>query len=204
MKIDKRKAVAVGMVALLAAAILVTGIGRARAANTPERYLHVRVDGGADGEKVNVNVPLALAEQVLPAINHGQMHAGKVKVDLGKMNTGDVDVKAILQAVRNSPDNEFVTVQQADQDVRVAKSGDNLVVHVRSKGDGGKDKGSEKVDVTVPLALVDAALKNSADGEIDLNAVLRALENSGENFVVNVKDAEQTVHIWVDGKNDSN
>jgi hypothetical protein len=204
MKIDKRTAVAVGMAAVVAAMFLVTGISHARAANTPERYLHVRVDGGADGEKVNVNVPLALAEQVLPAINHGQMHAGKVKVDLGKMNTGDVDVKAILQAVRNSPDNEFVTVQQADQDVRVAKSGDNIVVHVRSKGDAGKEKESEKVDVTVPLSIVEAVLKNNADGEFDLNAVLHALENTGDNFVINVKDAEQTVHVWVDSKNDSN
>lgn len=204
MKIDKRTAIAVGMVAVVAIAFLVAGIGRARAANAPERYLHVRVDGGADGEKVNVNVPLALAEQVLPAINHGQLQGGKVKVDLGKINTGDVDVKAVLDAVRNSPDNEFVTVQQADQDVRVAKSGDNIVVHVRSKGDSGKNKGSEKVDITVPLAIVEAILKNKADGEIDLNAVLHALENTGDNFVINVKDAEQTVHVWVDGKNDSN
>jgi translation elongation factor EF-1alpha len=202
MKIEKRTAVAVGMVALVATVLLVTGIGRARAANAPERYLHVRVDGGSDGEKVNVNVPLALAEQVLPAINHGQLHSGKVKVDLGKINTGDVDVKAILQAVRNSPDNEFVTVQQADQDVRVAKSGDNIVVHVRSKE--GKDKESEKVDVTVPLSIVEAVLKNNADNEIDLNAVLHALENTGDNFVINVKSAEQNVHVWVDGKNDSN
>jgi hypothetical protein len=84
----------------------------------------------------------------------------------------------------------------------VAKSGDNIVVHVRSKG--GKDKESEKVDVTVPLSIVEAVLKNNADGEIDLNAVLHALENTGDNFVINVKDAEQTVHVWVDGKNDSN
>jgi hypothetical protein len=202
MKIEKRTVVAVGMVALVATVLLVTGIGRARAANASERYLHVRVDGGSDGEKVNVNVPLALAEQVLPAINHGQLHSGKVKVDLGKINTGDVDVKAILQAVRNSPDNEFVTVQQADQDVRVAKSGDNIVVHVRSKE--GKDKESEKVDVTVPLSIVEAVLKNNADNEIDLNAVLHALENTGDNFVINVKSAEQNVHVWVDGKNDSN
>ena len=202
MKIEKRTVVAVGMVALVATVLLVTGIGRARAANAPERYLHVRVDGGSDGEKVNVNVPLALAEQVLPAINHGQLHSGKVKVDLGKINTGDVDVKAILQAVRNSPDNEFVTVQQAEQDVRVAKSGDNIVVHVRSKE--GKDKESEKVDVTVPLSIVEAVLKNNADNEIDLNAVLHALENTGDNFVINVKSAEQNVHVWVDGKNDSN
>jgi hypothetical protein len=204
MKLDKRTAIAVALVAAVAAIFLVTGITRARAANTPERYLHVRVDGGSDGDKVNVNVPLALAEKVLPAINHGELHAGKVKVDLKKINTGEVDVKAILEAVRSSPDNEFVTVQQADQDVRVAKSGDNLVIHVRSKGDGGKEKGSDKVDVTVPLSIVDAALKNSADGEIDINAVLRALENTGDNFVVNVKNSEQTVHIWVDGKNDSN
>jgi hypothetical protein len=120
------------------------------------------------------------------------------------MNTGDVDVRAILDAVRSSPDNEFVTVQQADQDVRVAKVGDNLVVHVRSKDVHGKENKAEKVDVTVPLSIVDAVLKNNTNSEIDLTAVLRALQNSGESFVVNVQNAEQTVRVWVDGKNDSN
>jgi len=60
------------------------------------------------------------------------------------------------------------------------------------------------VDVTVPLSIVEAVLKNNADNEIDLNAVLHALENTGDNFVINVKSAEQNVHVWVDGKNDSN
>ena len=202
MKIEKRSAVAVGITAVVVAVVLLAGMGRARAANAPDRYLHVRVDGAADGEKVSVNVPLALAEKVLPAINHGELHGGKVKI--GNMNTGDVDVRAILDAVRSSPDNEFVTVQQADQDVRVAKVGDNLVVHVRSKDADGKENKAEKVDVTVPLSIVDAVLKNNTNSEIDLTAVLRALQNSGESFVVNVQNAEQTVRVWVDGKNDSN
>jgi hypothetical protein len=201
MKINQRTAVALAMAAIVAAVLLVAGMGRARAANAPDRYLHVRVDGATAGEKACVNVPLSLAEKVLPAINHGDMHGGKVK--LGNLHTGDIDVHAILEAVRSSPDNEFVTVQQADQDVRVAKSGDNLVIHVRSK-DAGKEKKSQKVDVTVPLSIVDAVLKNTVDNEIDLNAVLRALENGGENFLVDVQDSDQTVRVWVDGKNDPN
>ncbi len=42
-------------------------------------------------------------------------------------------MRAILDAIRTTPDNEFVTVKEKDQDVRVAKSNGNLVVHVRDR-----------------------------------------------------------------------
>ncbi|HEX8879627.1 MAG TPA: hypothetical protein VF749_06330, partial [Candidatus Acidoferrum sp.] len=45
-----------------------------------ERWLHVRVistDG--KGETVRVNLPLQLAEKVLPAVNHDRLHNGKVR-----------------------------------------------------------------------------------------------------------------------------
>ena len=43
----------------------------------PDRWLHVRViSSDAKGETVRVNVPLELAEKVLPAINHDRLHGG--------------------------------------------------------------------------------------------------------------------------------
>jgi len=75
-----------------------------------ERWLHVRVictDG--KGDTVRVNVPLELAEKVLPAVNHDRLHNGKVKIDSSDIN--DVDLRALMDAIRTTKDGEYVTVQ---------------------------------------------------------------------------------------------
>ena len=90
-----------------------------------ERYLHVKVDDTTKGESVNVNLPLSMAETILPTVNNGSLHNGHVTVGQGR-NSTDVDVRALLDAIRTTPDNEFVTVKEKDQDVRVAKSNGNL------------------------------------------------------------------------------
>jgi len=56
------------------------------------------------------------------AINKNNLHDGKVRID--SMHTGDVDLRVILDAVRSSRDGEYVTVQNKENDVRVAKSAD--------------------------------------------------------------------------------
>ncbi|MDP9337530.1 MAG: hypothetical protein M3P45_01540, partial [Acidobacteriota bacterium] len=125
--------------ATLLAAILLTSslplLARSAASGqstTPaktERWLHVRViNSDNKGETVRVNVPLDLAESVLPTINKEHLHNGKVTISEAHMN--DVDVHALMNAVRNAKDGEYVTVQGPDQDVRVAKQGGHLLVHV--------------------------------------------------------------------------
>jgi hypothetical protein len=137
----------IGMICVLAGTM-----ATAPAMATPtERYLHVKVEDATKGESVNVNVPLSMAEKILPTINKGNMHNGHVTI--GHADMDDVDIRALLDAARTAPDNEFVTVKEKDQDVRVAKSNGNLVVHIR---DGAK--GGQKVDVTVPMKVVDALL----------------------------------------------
>jgi hypothetical protein len=181
---------------LLAAALVTVSIRTARSA-TAERYLHVRVDGGAKGESVNVNVPLSMAAKILPTINHGDLHNGRVTISSSDLN--DIDVKAILDAIRTAPDNEFVTVKSNENDVRVAKSNGNLVIHVR---DTGKDSGKsgQKVDVTIPMKVVDALFLTAKNNELDVAAALRALGDAGETMLVTVQDAEQNVKIWIDSK----
>jgi hypothetical protein len=165
-------------------------------AGTTERYLHVKVDDAKNGESVNVNVPLSLAEKILPAVNKGNLHAGKVTV--GDIDTDGVDIRGILDAIRSAPDNEFVTVKQKDQEVRVAKSNGNLIVHVKNN-----DKDGERVDVTVPMKVVDALFSTAKKDELDIAAAIRALSDAGDILIVTVQDASQHVRVWVDSKNTS-
>jgi hypothetical protein len=165
-------------------------------AGTGERYLHVKVDDAKNGESVNVNVPLSMAEKILPAVNKGNLHAGKVTV--GEAQMEGIDLHAILDAIRTAPDNEFVTVKEKDQDVRVAKSNGNLIIHVK----GNKD-GDQKVDVTVPMKVVDALFSTTQKDELDIAAALRALSDAGDILIVTVQDASQHVRVWVDSKNTS-
>src|SRR5271163_1885347 len=230
-RLDMRKSLkpvthtALGIAAVL---LFVPLSGHAQTASGGDRWLHVRVvSTDAKGESVCVNVPLELAEKVLPAINKDQLHGGKVTID--KFDGNDVDFRAVLDAVRTSKDGEFVTVNGKDgEDVRVAKQGGFLVVHVTDKSghlehhhhwnkDGNKD-GEEKksddsasskasatpsvshVEVKIPLSVVDALLSSGKD-QLDLVAGLKALSAQGDTELVSVKDEENSVRVWVDSKN---
>ncbi len=165
-------------------------------AGTTERYLHVKVDDAKNGESVNVNVPLSMAEKILPSVNKGNLHQGKVTI--GEANMDGIDLHAILDAIRTAPDNEFVTVKEKDEDVRVAKSNGNLIIHVKDNKDEG-----QKVDVTVPMKVVDALFSTAKKDEIDIAAAIRALSDAGDILIVTVQDASQHVRVWVDSKNTS-
>ena len=160
----------------------------------PERYLHVKVEDGTKGESVNVNVPLSMAEKILPTINNRDLHEGRVTIHNSDIN--GVDIRAILDALRNASDNEFVTIKKKGQDtVRVAKSGGNIVVHVRDHD--GKD---QNVDVTVPMKVVDALFATAKNDELDIASALRALSDAGDILLVTVQDAQQKVRVWVDSR----
>jgi hypothetical protein len=170
--------------------------------SSSDRWLHVRVTSSEDRtETVRVNVPLEMAEKVLPAINKDRLHNGKVRFDEHDMNC--VDVKALLDAVRTSKDGEYVTVQGTDADVRVAKQGGYMFVHVTEKNSyskNGKTTEKSKVEVKVPMKVVDALFSAGKD-ELDLVAALHALSAHGDTELVSVKSEDNTVRIWLDSKN---
>jgi hypothetical protein len=165
------------------------------ASPSKDRWLHVRViSTDAKGETVRVNVPLELAEKVLPAVNKDRLHNGKIKID--NAHADDVDLRALVEAIRTAKDGEFVTVQSNDCDVRVAKINNHLIVHVLDKENSKKSE----VEVKVPMKVVDALFSAGKD-ELDLVAALHALSGQGDTELVSVKDHENTVRVWLDSKN---
>ncbi|HYL86409.1 MAG TPA: hypothetical protein VE263_19450 [Candidatus Angelobacter sp.] len=160
-----------------------------------DRWLHVRViSTDAKGETVRVNVPLELAEKVLPAVNHDRLHDGKVRIDSSHLD--DIDLHTIMEAIRTAKDGEYVTVQGTENDVRVAKENNHLIIHVVDKGNSKKCQ----VEVRVPMKVIDALLSAGKD-ELDLVAALHALSAQGDMELVSVKDNENTVKVWLDSKN---
>ncbi|PYU13191.1 MAG: hypothetical protein DMG29_12520 [Acidobacteria bacterium] len=177
------------------AALVPIAAGRAAQGTQPDRWLHVRVDNQeAKGELVRINLPLSFAEKVLPTIKHDKLRNGKITVD----QANGVDLRALLEAVRTTKDGEFITVQGTTGDVRVAKQGGYLLVHARENKDGSK----KRVEVRVPLTVVDALL-SAGNNELDLVAGLRALGSQGDTELVTVKDEKSTVRIWLDSRSTS-
>ena len=158
-----------------------------------DRWLHVRVISSNDkGDTVKVNVPLDLAEKVLPAIDHDRLHNGKVRI--GNVECDGVDVRALLDAVRTAKDGEFVTVQKRDADISVAKKEGQLLVHVTDK-----NHRDSRVEVKGPMRVVEALLSADKD-ELDVVAALHVLAAQGDMELVSVKDDDNTVRVWVDSK----
>lgn len=172
-----------------------SGSGQSATASSHDRWLHVRVTNPGDKEEtVRVNVPLELAEKLLPTINKDRLHSGKVRID--DVDCHGVDLRALVDAVRISRDGEFVTVQSKDSDVRVAKQNGYLFVHVFEKNRPRKSQ----VEVKVPMKVVDALFSAGKD-ELDIVAALHALSAQGDTELVSVKDEENTVRVWIDSKN---
>jgi len=167
--------------------------GAVTLAAAPERYLHVRVTNPTTHEIVRINLPLSLAEKVIPAINKGDLQNGKVHV--GGLTANDVNVRAILEALKSAPEGEFVTVQQNDNDVHVAKEHGQLVVHVIDKNS------KEKVDVTIPWEVAQALISDTAENQLNIEAAIKALENAtGDLTLVSVVSKDESVRVWIDSR----
>jgi len=195
--LEQRRMFALVAALLLAstAALVPIAAGRAAQGTQPDRWLHVRVDNQeAKGELVRINLPLSFAEKVLPTIKHDKLRNGKITVD----QANGVDLRALLEAVRTTKDGEFITVQGITGDVRVAKQGGYLLVHAREN----KDASKKRVEVRVPLTVVDALL-SAGNNELDLVAGLRALASQGDTELVTVKDEKSTVRVWLDSRSTS-
>lgn len=188
-----------GGVALLAAAAMLAGAElRPALAGGEGKWIHIRVlDRGEGGETVKVNLPAAILETMADAIEADHFSDGQIRINNG--NIKPEQLRAVWQSLKSTRDMEFVTIESRDETVRVAKSGGFLVMKVN---DAGRKK-SEKVDIKMPMEVVDALLQ-APEGQLNVKAALQALVNFGSGDLVQVTDGESQVRIWIDDQSTSN
>ncbi len=175
--------VMVGVVAVL--------VGGPLQAETGSPWIHVQVDeAGDDSSKVRVNLPPSVVQAALrlapdKIISDGHFH-------LSDHDLSVVDMRRLWTELRASGEAEWVSVEEEDQTVRVARRGDVVQVRVEEPGDG------EQVLVEVPIAVVDALF--SGDGEsLNLEGAVEELANL-RGDIVRVDDEDTKVRIWIDEK----
>jgi hypothetical protein len=152
-------------------------------------WLHVKVDGGRNGEQATVNLPLAMVDKIAPMVGDKARSGGRVRIDDHDYSVEEL--RRIWRELENGPDATYVTVNEPDSKARVAKHGRYLIVEATDRSDG------EEVRARVPLAVVGALLSGSGD-EINLAAALEALAGQGEGELITVTGDDETVRIWVD------
>ena len=182
----------------LAGLALLLGTG-ATAQAKDDLWVHVSVDGGDDDERVRINVPLQLFSTVLPLIEADEFRHGRIH-----MNDSDLsreEMVAILRAVKDAGEGEYVTIEDGRDHVRVAKEGNDLIVQVQERGRHEDD--GEQVDIRVPVSVLEALLSGD-DDELDLVAAVEALSKDAKGNLVTVNDNDGTlVRVWIDDRNQS-
>jgi hypothetical protein len=194
-----RKSIQAG-IGLLALAGATAGTVAAQTA--PTAWLHVRVEEARDSSKVSVNLPLSVVEAVLKASpdiieKHGKIHLGR---DHGLKLA---DLRRVWKELAAVGDAELVSVESDDENVKVQRKGDVVLVLVDKKPwsdkEGKKRKGGEQVRVEVPVSLVDAFLSGEGDyGNLEA-AVLELRKRRGD--IVKVQDDDSHVRVWIDEQN---
>ena len=173
--------------ALLAAA-LTAGV-----ATAADLWLHVKVDGGRRGtEKVEINMPLSMIESFAPMLQgkvRDDGHRHRVRIDDRDYDVAEL--RRIWRELEDGPDATYITVNEPDSKVRIAKRGSYLVMTAVEREDG------ENVEARIPIPVMGALLSSSGDG-LDIAAALRELARFGEGELMTVTSDEETVRIWID------
>ena len=191
----KLKAAALMLGAALVAAMPVPAMG----AGTEGRWLHVRVlDRSERVEKVRINLPLAMLETMASSMQAEHVKNGRMQ--LGESGVTPDQLRAMWQALRSSGDMEFVTIESDDETVRVARSGNYMLAKIEGLRDG--DGSRDKVDVKVPLKVVDALL-DAPEGELNFKGTLQILADYDDGDLVMIHDGTSDVRVWIDGRSES-
>jgi hypothetical protein len=179
----------------LAAALMMAAPGRSDA-QTGQAWLHVRVDEPSKQGKVTVNLPVSVVSAALQAAPEKWIADGHIRMGHfghGKRDLSVADLRRAWSELKKTGDSEFVTVEEEDQKVRIARAGNLVLVHV------DKPSGRESVRVEVPVEVVDALLSGQGE-ELNLRAAFAELQNR-RGDIVRVKDDSSTVRIWIDERN---
>ena len=148
-------------------------------------YLVVDIkEGGPDGMRLIVPVPLALAQAAVRFVpeEHTRIPCPEAAEYLPV-------AQAVIEELTDIPDSELIRVEDGHDLVIISKVDGKLEVEVH-----GSD---EDVSISLPLAAV-ADILDSFDGEtLEASDALSALSGVSRTDLVRVRDGDETVKIWI-------
>ena len=177
-------------VVVAAAALLCLG-GLPSAQDAPQPWIHVEVVGGDGGGNASVNLPLAAAEVLASMIPPDRIGGGAIQLTDSGVSVSIPAVRKMWGQLMAAGDAEFITIEQEDDIVRVARSGEEIEIRMARGGEA-----TETAEMRLPVAVVDALLSGDGDS-LNLRAALDQLsELRGD--IVRVREDERRIRVWID------
>ena len=171
---------------LLGVALISASLAAGSAA-AADLWIHIDVQGDKKGEQANINLPLSMVHNLSGMIPDEARNSRHFRV-----RDRDYDIADLRRAwreLRDGPDTTYLTANDADSRVRIAKRGDYLELRATDRGGKG-----ETVEARIPLPVVAALLSGSGD-ELNLHAALEELARFGEGELLTVTGDDETVRI---------
>ena len=187
----------VGMTFLAVAGMVMVGaLARAQkiqAEKAPAQkspWLHVQVTEAAKGgAKVDLNLPLSLAQIALEVAEDEMISGGQIKIHRSDVEVADL--KRMWAELRAAGDAELVRSEEKDQIVSVSQRGGKVLVEVRDRS------GAQKVHIEVSGSVVDALFSGEGN-RLNLRAALSQLSASDRGEFIKIDDGESHVRVWID------
>lgn len=168
--------------------LLATSVCLAGGTAQPTRWLNVKVNAAEKHANISIRVPMSLVTTFLDAVKTDEFQGGKIRIDTEDV---EIDWPKLLQAIKDAPDGQFVTVESDEADVKVEKSAGMLHIHVQEKA------GDREIRVMVPTALLDAVSIDDQD-RLDIKKLLANLDSSITGDLVRVEAPDASVRVWID------
>ena len=152
--------------------------------------MHLEVtEKGGDPGTVKVNLPVSLVDTALNMVKDKNLKEGHLKLDRTEISMAEM--RQLWGELKNAGNAEFVSVEKKDETVRISREGNFVLIKVNNT------KNTEKVDIKMPVGVVDALLSGPGD-ELNLKAALSSMKagNGGEILTVNEPDTH--VRLWID------
>jgi hypothetical protein len=173
--------------------LLVLGLLAALASPLPAQrkdpWFHLEVrETTEEPELVKVNLPVAMLDVALKIVKDEKLSKGRLKLESKEISIAEM--RQIWNELKKAGDAEFLTVEKQNETVRIARQGNYVLIKVL-------EKKISKVDLRVPVPVVDALLAGAGD-ELDLRGALVAMQQKGVGDILTVNDNKTQVRIWID------
>jgi len=154
-------------------------------------WIHIQViDDSRHGANVEVNLPMSLVEVALEVAEDEMMEGGHIEIDADITVS---DMRRMWHELREAGDGDFVTVEEDGERVEIYRRGD--LVHI-DIDDVRRDE--QKIRLEIPVSMVDVLFDTEEEHALNLRGALAELQNHNGGEVLNLRDGDETVRIWID------
>lgn len=150
-----------------------------------QQWLLVNVEThGPDAVNLYIPVPMGL---IYPSLHFIPEDAREIEIP-DDVELNREALQQMVQVLRDCPDGDFVRVSTRTENVRIAKSGGDLLVCVQTE--------EENVDIRVPLAFFDEVLQSIDGNKIHTAEMASAFSTVRHSRFLSVRSPDADVTIW--------